>query len=113
MTRAKPNESAKYTYDGMHVRRSGPNRRDSSGRNVMSSTVYSGVIESHRKALDATEDPDPVTQDMLIGQAGQLELFHWFVRAHLESSGGELSTAGATHEKTAARKAGAASRRTK
>jgi starvation-inducible DNA-binding protein len=72
--------------------------------------VYSGVIESHRKAIDATEDPDPVTQDMLIGQAGQLELFHWFVRAHLENSGGELSTSGATHEKEAARKAGAASR---
>ena len=56
--------------------------------------VYSGVIESHRKAIDATEDSDPVTQDMLIGQAAQLELFHWFVRAHLESASGELSTAG-------------------
>ena len=65
--------------------------------------VYTGVIESHRKAIDATEDPDPVTQDMLIGQSGQLELFHWFVRAHLESTGGELSTAGATHEKPAAK----------
>jgi len=75
--------------------------------------VYTGVIESHRKAIDATEEADPVTQDMLIGQSGQLELFHWFVRAHLESSGGELSTAGSTHEKTAARKAGAAARRSK
>lgn len=68
--------------------------------------VYTGVIESHRKAIDATEESDPVTQDMLIGQAAQLELFHWFVRAHLESSGGELSTAGATHEVTAAKRAG-------
>src|SRR5687768_1547085 len=59
--------------------------------------VYAGVIESHRKAIDFTEETDPVTQDMLIAQAGQLELFHWFVRAHLESTGGELSTAGATH----------------
>ena len=75
--------------------------------------VYTGVIESHRKAIDVTEEPDPVTQDMLIGQAGQLELFHWFVRAHLESTGGELSTAGATHEKTAAKKAGGAAKRTK
>jgi starvation-inducible DNA-binding protein len=75
--------------------------------------VYAGVIESHRKAIDATEDPDPVTQDMLIGQSGQLELFHWFVRAHLESTGGELSTAGATHEKTAAKRAGAAAKRTR
>ena len=73
--------------------------------------VYTGVIEAHRKAIDATEDPDPVTQDMLIGQAGQLELFHWFVRAHLENSGGELSTAGATHETTAAKKAGDAAKR--
>ena len=72
--------------------------------------VYSGVIEAHRKAIDATEDPDPVTQDMLIAQAGKLELFHWFVRAHLESSGGELSTAGATTEKAAAKRAGAAAR---
>ncbi|MET0324390.1 MAG: DNA starvation/stationary phase protection protein [Ilumatobacteraceae bacterium] len=70
--------------------------------------VYAGVIESHRKAIDATEESDPVTQDMLIGQAAQLELFHWFVRAHLESSSGELSTAGSTSETTAAKKAGAA-----
>ena len=73
--------------------------------------VYAGVIESHRKAIDATEETDPVTQDMLIGQAAQLELFHWFVRAHLESSSGELSTAGATSETTAAKKAGAATKR--
>ena len=69
------------------------------------------MIESHRKAIDATEDPDPVTQDMLIEQAGQLELFHWFVRAHIESSQGELATAGTTKEKTAAKKAGADARR--
>ena len=69
--------------------------------------VYTGVIESHRKAIDATEDPDPVTQDMLIGQAGQLELFHWFVRAHLESSRRRAVDGRATHEQTAAKKAGA------
>jgi starvation-inducible DNA-binding protein len=74
--------------------------------------VYSGVIEGHRKAIDATEDPDPVTQDMLIGQSGQLELFHWFVRAHLESSGGQLSTDGERREVTAAKKAGSRARRT-
>ena len=39
---------------------------------------------------------------MLIAQAGKLELFHWFVRAHLESSSGQLSTEGATTEKEAA-----------
>ena len=39
--------------------------------------VYAGIIEAHREAIDATEELDPVTQDMLIGQSGQLEEFHW------------------------------------
>jgi starvation-inducible DNA-binding protein len=73
--------------------------------------VYTGVIEDHRKVIDDIEETDPVTQDMLIGQAAQLELFHWFVRAHLETTGGELSTAGATSEVGAARKAGGAAKR--
>ena len=74
--------------------------------------VYSGVIESHRKAIDATEDPDPVTQDMLIGQAGQLELFHWFVRAHLESASRRaVDGRAARSETTAAKQAGAAVKR--
>ena len=55
--------------------------------------VYVGVIEDHRKAADETESLDAVTNDMLIGQIAELEQFHWFVRAHLESSVGELSTA--------------------
>ncbi|MEU6892483.1 DNA starvation/stationary phase protection protein [Streptomyces sp. NPDC046557] len=57
--------------------------------------VYTGVIEDHRAAMKITDELDPVTQDMLIGQLARLELFQWFVRAHLESSGGRLSTAGA------------------
>jgi starvation-inducible DNA-binding protein len=64
--------------------------------------VYAGVIEAHRKAITATEDPDPVTQDMLIEQAGQLEQFHWFVRAHLEDPSGSLATSGAWTEQQAA-----------
>jgi starvation-inducible DNA-binding protein len=67
--------------------------------------VYSGVIEAHRKAIEATDDPDPVTQDMLIAQAGQLEMFQWFVRAHLENEGGKISTGRARTEKSAARRA--------
>ena len=66
--------------------------------------VYAGVIESHRAAIEATEELDPVTQDMLIGQSGQLEEFHWFVRAHLESADGTLSTQGAGTEKVAAKR---------
>jgi starvation-inducible DNA-binding protein len=70
--------------------------------------VYQGVNADHRKAIETTEDLDPVSQDMLIAQSGKLELYHWFVRAHLESSSGQLSTEGATTEKGAARKAKAA-----
>lgn len=64
--------------------------------------VYVGIISDHRAAADETEDLDTVTNDLLIGHLHELELFHWFVRAHLESAGGELSTSGATSEKTAA-----------
>ncbi len=67
--------------------------------------VYAGLIAEHGEAIDATEKADPVTQDMLIGQVSQLEMFHWFVRAHLEDSSGALSTAGARTEKEAAAKA--------
>lgn len=67
--------------------------------------VYAGVIEGHRAGIEATDEPDPVTQDMLIGQSADLELFHWFVRAHLENAGGELSTRGAATETSAARQA--------
>lgn len=72
--------------------------------------VYVGIIEDHRKAADDTEDLDTVTNDLLIGHLHELELFHWFVRAHLESAGGELSTHGATTEKAAARSAGKAAK---
>jgi starvation-inducible DNA-binding protein len=67
--------------------------------------VYAGVIEDHRKAIADTDGPDPVTQDLLIAQSGQLEQFQWFVRAHLEGSGGSLATQGATTEKRAAARA--------
>jgi starvation-inducible DNA-binding protein len=67
--------------------------------------VYRGVLASHRSAIDATDEPDPVTQDMLIAQAGQLEQFQWFVRAHLENSSGTLTSAGTKTERSAARRA--------
>ena len=63
--------------------------------------VYAGIIEAHRAAIEETEELDPVTQDLLIGQAGQLEQFHWFVRAHLETPSGQLKTTG-THTETEA-----------
>ena len=49
--------------------------------------MYAEIIEAHRRAIDAAEDLDLVTQDMLIGQYRQLEQFRWFVRAHLETPG--------------------------
>jgi starvation-inducible DNA-binding protein len=67
--------------------------------------VYAGIIEAHRDAIEETEELDKVTQDMLIGQAGQLEQYHWFVRAHLEAADGTLSTGDARSEGSAARRA--------
>ncbi|TKR22987.1 DNA starvation/stationary phase protection protein [Cellulomonas hominis] len=72
--------------------------------------VYVGVVTDHREAAAATEDLDTVTNDMLVGHLHELELFHWFVRAHLENAGGELSTAGAEGEQESAREAGAAAK---
>ncbi len=73
--------------------------------------VYQAVITDHRKAAKDTESLDPVTNDMLIGHLHSLELFQWFVRAHLESAGGSLSTAGARTENSAALKAKSAASR--
>ncbi|MGI5359485.1 Dps family protein [Streptomyces sp. CA-252508] len=67
--------------------------------------VYTSIIKDHREAMRETETADPVTQDMLIEQLRGLELFQWFVRAHLESTGGRLSTRGATTETQAAEQA--------
>ncbi len=64
--------------------------------------VYAGVIGDHRTAIEEFDDLDLVTQDMLIAQSGQMELFQWFVRAHLEDAGGSLKSGGAGSEKEAA-----------
>ena len=65
--------------------------------------VYAGVVESHREVMDSVEDLDPVTQDLIIGQIAELESYHWFVRAHLESATGSLTTDGVHSEAAAAR----------
>lgn len=64
--------------------------------------VYNGVIGDTRKAIAELDDLDLVSQDLLIGQAAQLEKFQWFVRAHLESAGGKLANEGTTTEAGAA-----------
>ncbi|MEE1802840.1 MULTISPECIES: DNA starvation/stationary phase protection protein [unclassified Streptomyces] len=68
--------------------------------------VYTGIIADHRRAVDAVDKLDPVTQDLLIQHLRSLELFQWFIRAHLESAGGTLSTRSATTEVGAAAAAG-------
>ena len=73
--------------------------------------VYVGVITDHRQAAADTEELDTVTNDLLVGHLHELELFHWFVRAHLESSGGSLSTGSSHTETGAARAAGGAARK--
>lgn len=64
--------------------------------------VYRGVISSHREAIEKVADLDAVTEDLLIGQCGELEQLHWFVRAHLETVDGGLVNAGANTEIEAA-----------
>ncbi|MFD6897016.1 Dps family protein [Rhodococcus sp. NPDC060086] len=67
--------------------------------------VYDGLITDNRKAITKVGKIDPITEDLLIGQTGQLEKFQWFVRAHLESASGTLSNADAHTEKNAAKAA--------
>ncbi|MCT9010778.1 DNA starvation/stationary phase protection protein Dps [Streptomyces rhizosphaerihabitans] len=67
--------------------------------------VYTGVIEDLRAAIKTVGETDPATEDLLIEQLRDLEQFQWFVRAHLETAGGALATAGATTEKQAAKQA--------
>ena len=64
------------------------------------------MITSYREGIKELDELDLVTQDMFIAQTEQLELFHWFVRAHLEDKGGRLATEGADSEREAADQAG-------
>lgn len=67
--------------------------------------VYNGLLGDHRDAQRSVADQDPVTEDMIIGQLRQLELFQWFIRAHLETTDGALTTDGASTEGLAATRA--------
>ena len=53
--------------------------------------VYSGVNADHRKAIGTLSELDPVSEDMITSQLGDLEQFQRFVRAHIESSAGKLN----------------------
>jgi starvation-inducible DNA-binding protein len=52
--------------------------------------VYDGVIGDHRRAIERCGDLDPVTEDLVIQQTGELELHQWFVRAHLQDADGNV-----------------------
>ncbi len=52
--------------------------------------VYSGVAADHRAAIAEFGDLDPVTEDLFIGHLADLELFQWFVRAHLKNTEGDV-----------------------
>ncbi len=64
--------------------------------------VYQGVISGHRSAMDAVADVDRVSEDLLTGQSGILERYHWLVRSHLSDFAGGMANAGATTEVGAA-----------
>lgn len=64
--------------------------------------VYGGVVGDHRRAIEETEALDPVSQGMLVDQAQKLELFQWFVRAHLEEDSGQSRHGGSRTEREAA-----------
>ncbi len=64
--------------------------------------VYNGVNGDHRSAISKLDGWDPVSEDLLTAQLGQLELFQWFVRAHLESATGTLPTNRVKSEERAA-----------
>ncbi len=65
--------------------------------------VYRGVIADHRSAIDRVAKLDNISEDLLIGQTGVLERYHWFVRSHLQDFAGGMANAGATTEVGAAR----------
>lgn len=52
--------------------------------------VYDGVTADHRAAVEQLGKLDPVSEDLFIGHLGQIELFQWFVRAHLKDSDGDV-----------------------
>ena len=92
--------AADRTWDDYSV-----GRDDANAHLAALDLVYTGVITDCRAAIESVGKIDPITEDMLIGQSAQLEKFQWFVRAHLENSGGRLVHEGSSTELSAADKA--------
>lgn len=64
--------------------------------------VYEGITSGHRDAMAKIEPMDLVSHDVLLGQTRKLEMFQWFVRAHIEDTSGRLATDGESTELDAA-----------
>ena len=56
--------------------------------------VYDGVVGDFRAAIEEIDPIDKVTGDILVQHTAKLEMYQWFVRAHLENTSGELPTTG-------------------
>lgn len=54
--------------------------------------VYESVVLDHRRAIAQAANLDPITEDLLIGQAAELELMQWFVRSFLPDGGDDKPT---------------------
>lgn len=68
-----------------------PLNREPSVRHLVAlDDAYSGLIGDHRAVTDELGDLDPICEDLFIGHVRQLELFQWFVRAHLKDSDGDV-----------------------
>jgi starvation-inducible DNA-binding protein len=67
------------------------NRADVTDHLTKLDGVYTGVITDHREAASRFSELDPVTEDLFIGQLRDLELFQWFVRAHLQDASGTVN----------------------
>jgi starvation-inducible DNA-binding protein len=64
--------------------------------------VYERVGSGHREAIEQLANFDPISEDILISQTAQLEMQHWFVRAHLSDTDGRLATQGTVTQLDAA-----------
>lgn len=64
--------------------------------------IYERIGTGHREAIEEVSSLDPITEDLLISQTAQLEMNHWFVRAHLSDTDGRLATQGTVTQLDAA-----------
>ena len=64
--------------------------------------LYESVGSGHRSAIEQVSTLDPVSEDLLIGQAAKIEMNHWFIRAHISDTDGRLATQGTVSQLDAA-----------